>query len=416
LYDPAVAENTQPKATVKLSTKARQIGASSYVFERFTIPTVNGAETTYSIEGGFPGASELYGGATDFLQAVWKWDNATMDWVQLDKFKDMEPFTGYQLTNNSAAGGLVYVFEGNLVGNSDGEYNFVDNGFHFFGNSYTADINIYEFLSGLGTDVEKTIWVYDPYDKIFKTLTSLTSKGRVKYGDAAKTPIKDIRSMQAFLLNLQDGTSGTATVDYSAAIWGNPKYNPSASPAPARERSAVEDWVTIRVMGENGLKDEMALVQSDEFSAEFENGADAHKFMNNENINLYATTAAGDLSIVATDNVDRIVLAFRSGNAEEYTLNFADVEGTEFTLRDIVTGQTVTMAEGAEYTFMQEANTTNAARFEIIAVAKMPTAIENAESAAKANGIYTVAGQYVGSDFTKLPAGVYVVNGVKIVK
>jgi len=413
LYEPSVAENTQPKATVKLTTKAKQIGANSYVFERFAIPTVNGSATTYSIEGGIP-TSGLYNDAPSFLQAVWEWNNATDEWEQLDKFKDMQPFHGYQLTNNSAAGGLVYVFEGNLVGNQPKDYEFVENGFHFFGNSYSADINIKSFLNSLGADVEKTVWVYDPYDKTFKTITERMANGRVKYGNGEA--IKDVRSMQAFLMYLSDGESGTAQVDYSSAIWGNPKYGNSVAPAPARQAKVAEDWVTIRVSAANGLKDEVILNQSEEFTAAFENGADANKFMNKENINLYAATNAGNLAVVATNDLNNTVLTFAAGNASEYTLQFADIEGYEFTLRDNVTGANVLMTEGATYTFNQEANTTIPARFEVLGAPKVMTDIDNVEAAAKANGIYTITGQFLGHDFTNLPAGVYVVNGVKIVK
>ena len=409
LYEPSVAENTRPKATVKLTTKAKQIGPNSYVFERFAIPTIDGNATTYSIEGGIP-TSGLYNDAPSFLQAVWGWDNSAMDWYQLAQFKDMEPFKGYQLTNNTANGDLVYVFEGNLVGNQNMDYEFVENGFHFFGNSYSADINIRSFLSSLPDEVEKTVWVYDPYAKTYKALTYLTANGRVKYGNGE--PIKDIRSMQAFLMNLQDGTSGAAQVDYASAIWGNPKYNA----APARHTASNEDWATIRIASANGLNDEVVLVQGEDFTSEFENGADARKFMNNENINLYAATNAGDLSIVATNDLSNTVLTFAAGNASEYTLQFADIEGYEFTLRDNVTGATILMTEGATYTFEQEANTTIPARFEVLGAPKVVTAIDNVEDAAKEMGIYSITGQFLGHDFTNLPAGVYVVNGVKIVK
>lgn len=65
---------------------------------------------------------------------------------------------------------------------------------------------------------------------------------------------------------------------------------------------------------------------------------------------------------------------------------------------------------------MQEANSTVPARFEIVGRQNMPTAIDNVEEAAKATGIYTITGQYLGRDFSNLPAGVYIVNGVKVVK
>lgn len=411
LLQPEVKENTQPSATVKLKTKSRQIGASSFVFERFAIPTIDGEGTTYSIEGGAPSSSELYGGAASFLQAVWEWNGSA--WSQLARFKDMEPFRGYQLTNNSKDGGLVYVFEGNLVGNRDMTYEFVHNGFDFYGNSYTADINIKSFLESFAAGIEKTVWLYDPYDKNFKTITYRLA-GKVKYGNGET--ISDIRSMQAFLMYLSDGTSAMTTVDYASAIWGNPKYTGVITSAPARESSYSENWVTIRVASESGLRDEIILVESDEFSNDFDNGLEAHKFMNMENINLYATTNLGDLAVVATNNLSNTILTFAAAEATEYTLTFADIEGEEFTLRDNVTGTTVKMTEGATYTFQQAANTTVPARFEIIGAPKVTTAIENASLDAAAKGIYSVTGQFLGHDFTNLPAGVYIVNGVKVVK
>ena len=50
--------------------------------------------------------------------------------------------------------------------------------------------------------------------------------------------------------------------------------------------------------------------------------------------------------------------------------------------------------------------------------AKVPTAIENAEVATSGKGIYTALGQYVGEKdaWSALPAGVYIVDGVKMVK
>ena len=47
-----------------------------------------------------------------------------------------------------------------------------------------------------------------------------------------------------------------------------------------------------------------------------------------------------------------------------------------------------------------------------------PTAVENVQNVKKAEGIYTVLGKYLGAadQLDKLPAGMYIVNGVKIVK
>jgi hypothetical protein len=76
------------------------------------------------------------------------------------------------------------------------------------------------------------------------------------------------------------------------------------------------------------------------------------------------------------------------------------------------------MVEGAMYEFTAAANSVNDYRFEIVGAAKMPTAIENTEAVKSAKGIYTITGQYMGemSVWNTLPAGVYVVNGEKLVK
>ena len=74
------------------------------------------------------------------------------------------------------------------------------------------------------------------------------------------------------------------------------------------------------------------------------------------------------------------------------------------------------MEEGASYEFAAQPNSIIEGRFEIVGRNNAPTAIENTEVKANVKGIYTITGQYVGEDFKALPAGVYVVNGVKIVK
>jgi hypothetical protein len=416
LYDPAVSENTQPKATVKLTTKAKQIGANSYVFERFAIPTVNGEATTYSIVGGIP-TSGLYNDATSFLQAVWEWNNATDEWEQLDKFKDMQAFRGYQLTNNSANGGLVYVFEGNLVGNQNENYEFVENGFHFFGNSYSADINIKSFLNSLGADVEKTVWVYDPYDKTFKTITERMANGRVKYGN--NEPIKDIRSMQAFLMYLADGESGTASVDYASAIWGNPRYDAAKTAlnaAPARQAVMNDDAIIRMTIEANGQKESIVLIENGVYSDAYDRGYDAIKYMNENCFNTYVGVNGENYGTVATDNLEGKMLSIKTNNELAYTMTFDFVAGEEYALRDNLTGNVIAIEEGATYEFAAQPNSTVEGRFEIVAAAKMPTAIENTEVKANAKGIYTLTGQYLGEDFEAVPAGVYVVNGVKIVK
>ena len=413
LIDPDVIQNTQPLATVILSTKARQKSASpyNYIWEYFASPVVeitssNKPTPNYSqaVHGLFPGESE-------FITGVYTWGGN--DWALVNSWTSLVPFKGYQLTNNSANGGVEYTFKGNLLGNTDGEYAFTSNGYGYFGNSYSAPIVISNFLSALDNTVyERTVWLYDAGADTYVSVNPLAARlGSAKYKDG--TAIKEIRSLQAFILN-KKADGGNAPINYRDAIWNNPRINSLVNAAPARREANDMQWMNIYVAA-NGNKEMVTLVEGADFSNEFDNGADAGKYINNNSMNLYAATNDGEQAIVATDNLENTLISFQAGNATEYTLFFEN-DNEDYMLRDNVTGQTIAIIEGAEYSFEQAANTTIPARFEVIAAPKTATAIENVEEAAKATGIYTITGQYMGRDFTKLPAGVYVVNGVKIVK
>ncbi len=373
LLQPNVTENTQPKATVKLVTKCKQVDANEFIWERFAIPTVDGSATIYDNEG--LDTVHYYGGGSSLLEGLYEWDGN--DWAGVSSWKNLQPFKGYQLTNNSMYGNVVYTFEGNLVGNGDIDYQFAQSGFGFFGNSYTGDIDILKFFESFGDDMQKTIWIYDYYVDAFKSITE-SSYGSVYYGkrNARHGLITDIRSMQAFLMNtFAEGESATS-LDYSAAIWGNPKYGlvSNGGGAPARA-AANEDMFTVYVSGAK-QEDEVSFIRSNEYSAAFDNGADASKWMNN-GLNIYVTTENGDMSAVASDEIVNMTIAFQSGNETEYTLGFDNLRGEQFELRDVLTGATIQMTEGATYTFSQAANTTVPARFQIVAAHKVPTGIED---------------------------------------
>ena len=413
LIDPDVVQNTQPLATVVLSTKAKQKSANpwNYIWEYFASPVAEITSSTKPTNNFDEGVHGLFAGESEFITGVYTWGGN--DWALVNSWTSLVPFKGYQLTNNSANGGVEYTFKGNLLGNSDGEYAFTSNGYGYFGNSYSAPIVISNFLSALDNTVyERTVWLYDAGADTYVSVNPLAARiGSAKYKDG--TVIKEIRSLQAFILNKKaDGAN--APINYRDAIWNNPRINSLVNAAPARREANDMQWMNIYVVA-NGNKEMVTLVEGADFSNEFDNGADAGKYINNNSMNLYAVTNDGEQAIVATDNLESTLISFQAGNATEYTLSFEN-GNEDYMLRDNVTGMTVAMEEGAVYTFEQAANTTVPARFEVIAAPKATTAIENVEEAAKATGIYTITGQYMGRDFTKLPAGVYVVNGVKIVK
>ena len=380
LLQPDVTENTQPKATVKLISKAKQVGDNDFVWERFAIPTIDGNATIYDNER--LDTVTIYNNGA-FAEGLAEWNGSA--WVGVSSWKNLQPFKGYQLTNNSKYGNVCYTFEGNLVGNADMDYQFTASGFGFFGNSYTGDIDILKLITGFDEEsqMQKSVWIYDPYTDGFKVINE-SNYGKVYYGQrkARHGQITDIRTMQAFLMNSFKEGDNTATVDYSSAIWGNPKYGlvSTPDPAPAKRVAANEDMFTVYVAGAK-QEDEVSFIRSNAYSAAFDNGADASKWMNN-GLNLYVATEDGELAAVASDEIVDMTIAFQSGNETEYTLGFDNLRGEQFELRDVLTGATIQMTEGATYTFSQEANTTVSARFQIIGAKKVTTGIENMEEGA----------------------------------
>ena len=380
LLKPEVTENTQPKATVKLISKAKQVGENDFIWERFAIPTIDGNATIYDNER--LDTVTIYNNGA-FAEGLAEWNGSA--WVGVSSWKNLQPFKGYQLTNNSKYGNVCYTFEGNLVGNADMDYQFTASGFGFFGNSYTGDIDILKLITGFDEEsqMQKSVWIYDPYTDGFKVINE-SNYGKVYYGQrkARHGQITDIRMMQAFLMNSFKEGDNTATVDYSSAIWGNPKYGlvSTPDPAPAKRVAANEDMFTVYVAGAK-QEDEVSFIRSNAYSAAFDNGADASKWMNN-GLNLYVVTEDGELAAVASDEIVDMTIAFQSGNETEYTLGFDNLRGEQFELRDVLTGATIQMTEDATYTFSQEANTTVPARFQIIGAKKVPTGVENVSEGA----------------------------------
>jgi hypothetical protein len=169
------------------------------------------------------------------------------------------------------------------------------------------------------------------------------------------------------------------------------------------------------VKGENCI-DRVVVAEDARFTAEFDNGYEAVKYMN-DGINMYVTDEE-KMAHFATDNLENTFIGFQAVKGGNYTIEFSNVKGEELMLIDHEANTHVAMVEGGAYEFTAAANATNDYRFEIVSKAKMPTGIENTEAVKSVKGIYTITGQYMGGMevWNSLPAGIYVVNGEKRVK
>ena len=409
LFHPSVTSNRHPKATVEFISKGYGVSATDFFNQRFGIPTNGQLDTVYAKAPTAPYAE------VPTLFAVYNYTSDTWENIgyihtagkpALDYTKLANPFDYYQMQHNAPNPGTIVTMEGALMGNESPALNILGNSWQGFANSYMAPIDGEKLINMIPNSVQKAIYMYDitadhatwePY-----TLMDIADQG-------------GILPMQPFLIrNTKDAAE--VTVDFAKAVYYPTTGEVDPNPAPARLGAKLNNITraNIIVKGENSM-DILKVAESDMFSAEFDNGYEAEKYMN-DGINMYVN-AEEKMAVFATDNLEGTYVSFEAMNGGNYTIEFAKVQGEDLTLIDHATGASVLMVEGNTYEFTAEG--VNDYRFEIVKTApKMPTAIENAEAAKSAKGIYTITGQYMGemNVWNSLPAGVYVVNGEKLVK
>lgn len=405
LFNPAVTSNKHPNATVELTTYSYGNNASDYQWERFGVPTWNALKSISGLNGVSTRFTVHEGTGWKELGYI---DNTAQPVANPADFN--KPFATYNLLayreydSENPAVGPKYQFTGELVGNINAALN-VTNFWTPFTNSYSANMSVAALL----TEIEKA-QIVDHYIYIG------TSQGKGKYSwDALDLDEKNVGStqlapMQAFILKKTYGSTQTEEV---ALDYGKMVYTPAtANLAPRRYVDSDDFTARVRVVvaNEQGILDNVKLRETATRMKE------AEKYLNDD-VNIYAM-GGEKAAILATEDLENTYVGFSTVEGGKFTISFANVEGREFVLVDHETGAQVAMVEGATYEFTAEANSTNDYRFEIVAPAKLPTAIENAEAVKSAKGIYTITGQYVGemNVWNTLPAGIYVVNGEKLVK
>lgn len=413
LLHPAITVNQTPELTVKMKAHVGKISTNNYEWHRFAMPVDE--------------ISSLPSTAPTSTTAIFTWDHAAQggqgDWVSISALSDLDPFKGYTLTvDYDGVTDYVYTFTGRLTGNINTDLQLTHQGYNFFGNSYTGYIKLASLADAIigNADLDATVWAWDSEHQVYGSV-SLRALQEAEVGNYAHLIFpawkREIAPMQTFILRLPNTDNATAEVDYASAIWGNPRYSGStSSSAPARMAEIDGSIISMSISSENGSADNVLFLEKNAYSDDFENGYDAMKYMNENAVNMFVTVNGEDLSAVATDAIEGKMLTIQTGKAVNYTLTIDAALGAEYAIRDNVTNQVIAIEEGATYEFAAQPNSTIAGRFEIVGRAQMPTAIENTEVKANVKGIYTIMGQYLGEDFDILPAGVYVVNGVKIVK
>ena len=397
-FNPAVSSNKHPNATVQLYSNG-YLENGVYHFQRFGVPVFTSLSHSQM--------TRKYSTITHYYY----WDNTINDWAPITSATyEMKPFVGLTMTSTYGSAGNIYSMPGELYGNVNAELNYLV-GWNYFANSYTGQMDIKDLLLDIlnahNDEIEGGVQIYDAVNDTWNAI----SKANIQEGTAAQTKIEP---MQAIVLkNISDATI-TNAIDYENVLWNHRDELNETSAAPARRgASANYDLATIVISNDNA-KQTVTLRQGAQFSNEFDNGYDLSKYMYGA-VNVYAETANGNMAQVASDNIYGQTITVNTNSAKSFKMTFENLNGATFAIRDNVTGSVIDMTENAEYYFTADAyNGEN--RFEIVEARKMPTDVEVVDAAKAQKGIYSLVGAYLGEDFDVLPAGIYVVNGVKVVK
>ena len=413
LLSPEVIVNTTPNLTVKMTVKGKgyknESAGKTYYWHRFAAPVV---------------MAEAWSKAPDYGTWLYGWDYSAEGgkgaWAELPTSMAMVPFQGYTLSPEHLVASedeeIVYSFKGQLAGNQNINLQFNARGFNFFGNSYTGYISVLTLVDQLmgNENIDGTVYMWKNNGQGYQPVSLKDLEENPSHYEAWE---KEIAPMQTFILRQINTGEGVSTLlNYENSIWNNPRYGNVPAPAPKRAAANADPFVRVMITAANGQNSQMSFVENADRSDDFEKGYDALVYMNENTINLYSSLEGQDLANVATNDLEGKTLTLQTNDEIAYTMSFPIVEGEKYAIRDNATGKVIAIEEGATYEFAAQPNTTVEGRFEIVPVAKVPTAIENTEVKANAKGIYTLTGQYLGEDFEAVPAGVYVVNGVKIVK
>ena len=409
LFNPEVRSNRHPNATVGLIANSYTNSSSDYRYQRFGIPT----HTTIT---GITAKNADSG--EDVGLFVRKYENngwTTVGYLNvagrsLDMGKMNDPFGYYILQCNTPSVGTLVSFSGELVGNNNATlYTGVNtNGWSTFANSYSAKLDMEAMLAmfnGLPAETNTAVYFQSNVEGTDNTFTWDVLDNTTKYFfDNVK-----LNPMQTFLI--KDPSAEVTTnleLNYEDMVW-----TPATTTSPAPRRAPQDlTMAAVRILNSN---DAVYMIQGGEYSSAIESGYDSEKYLAGA-ANIYVMNEDKYASC-ATDNLENTYLGFACQEAGNYTISFENIRGEQFAIRDLVNGQVINMTEGATYEFY--AAESNDYRFQIVRRANMPTDVETVENAAvNGNGVYSITGQYMGnmSIWNTLPAGVYVVDGVKRIK
>ena len=312
---------------------------------------------------------------------VYSWFEDSGEWKNKRKTLTLEPFVGYCTSQYMDPAGILIEHKGQLASNGDQVLNLsftatsAEPGINVLANSYTAPIDITKFQSAVdfSTGVEATIYLFNTGSRNDSAARKDQGIDLAAAGQFIPIPVNSaadlvssfgypavIPAMQGFYVKAN--SAGTLTLNYERLVW-----NATHSNTPLRAKRAEEQQKgSLCVMVEaDGWRDQVYLLEAEEYDAAFENGYDAHKLMQG-NLNIFTLEGEEALAVDATNHIAGTKIGVRTGEETAYTLTFGALSGeTEWSLYDAQAQETIAIEEGTQYTFFAEPNSEIRDRFYI---------------------------------------------------
>ncbi len=290
--------------------------------------------------------------AEDFYGAsMHAWDEANSGWASLGGWgNSLHRFKGYMMTQLAAK---EYVMRDkleathspqkiNLSYKGDKLGDDYVKGLNLVGNSWVSPIQLQDLVF-TQDNTEASVYIYQK---------AVDKKGQYAAWPANQPnpEFETIAPLQAFFVRAT-GDNASVTLNY---------HHPLASavaqheaPRRAAEMDMPNILMKIDVAGEKaGEGDELYIFESAKYSYDFDNGYESTKMEGDAGTPyLAATTAFGELAVLATPTFEGTMINFRQGLSTQYTFTF-DYAGEEvYYLEDVLTGYLTEIRTGNSYFF-----------------------------------------------------------------
>lgn len=358
------------EATVQMYSKAYydSLGpvGSKYKWQYFGIPLRSLATASPTFDGSYVRRYREYG--TD----------ETALWEQLNNSSSLSPFEGYEMTQNQAR----YVTFSGTLENSDFSRSLAYTegatyaGQHVLSNSYTTAIDIRKL--DFGADLDASVNMYN---------TGSFSDWIIGSGESGYAPGQyivipknlaglgglpsHIPSMQGYLVRTVDapGPDRTFEILYDSVAIKN--TDPQRVKA-AQDLSQTTAYSLIEVEG-GGFSDRLWFFHRSDAPKEFYNGWDGRKLIvNGRRAQIYSVDKDGDYQVNTVDDLHQSVIAFRSGEAEDYRMKISHIGMDHvcphgFYLIDNKTNRVIDISQsGTYYHFKADSYSETEKRFKIV--------------------------------------------------